>query len=68
MLERDAQRARNRAREHVARYLAATNHVNGLRRLGWDDQHFATCGSDDLIDALVAWGTGRDRGPRRGAP
>jgi probable F420-dependent oxidoreductase len=57
LLEADPERARAIGRPRVVRpYLALTNYVNNLRRLGWTDADFADGGSDALIDALVAHG------------
>lgn len=46
-------RARAIAREHVATRLALRNYANNLRTLGF---HENDSGSDQLVDALVAWG------------
>jgi len=56
VLEADADRARARAREHMATYLQLDNYVNNLRTLGYGDDDFADGGSDRLADAIVAWG------------
>jgi probable F420-dependent oxidoreductase len=57
VLEADPQRARDIARNAVARpYLELTNYTNNLRRLGFTDDNLADRGSDALIDALVAHG------------
>ncbi len=37
-------------------YLTLPNYVNNLRRLGWGDDDLGGGGSDELVDALVAWG------------
>jgi probable F420-dependent oxidoreductase len=58
LLETDATRARELAREHMGRYLQARNYANNLRRLGYDDDDLAGGGSDRLVDAIVAWGDG----------
>ena len=44
------------ARDHAARYLRLPNYRNNLVRLGWSDEETNEPGSDDLIDAIVAWG------------
>jgi len=56
VLEADPVQAREIARGHLARYLAAPNYANNLRRLGYSDQDFEDGGSDGLVDDLVAWG------------
>jgi probable F420-dependent oxidoreductase len=57
VVEADPARARAIARDYVRRYLALTNYVNNLRELGYGDDDFADCGSDRLVDAIIAWGT-----------
>jgi probable F420-dependent oxidoreductase len=56
ILDTDPARARQTAREFMARYLAAPNYYNNLKELGWDDGDIADGGSDALVDAIVAWG------------
>ncbi|GAA2782898.1 TIGR03620 family F420-dependent LLM class oxidoreductase [Saccharopolyspora taberi] len=56
VLDSDAGRARELARENVAGYLGAPHQVNNLRRLGFDDADFADGGSDRLVDAIAAAG------------
>lgn len=56
VLERDAARAREVARAHMAIYLGLPNYANNLRRLGFSDDDLASGGSDRLVDAIVAWG------------
>jgi probable F420-dependent oxidoreductase len=59
VLESDPQRARAIGRPRVQRpYLGLVNYTSNLRRLGWSEQDLSGGGSDALIDALVAWGTG----------
>lgn len=60
VLERDPGRAREIARAHMGRYLAAENYANNLRRLGFTDDDIANGGSDKLVDAIVAWGSLED--------
>jgi probable F420-dependent oxidoreductase len=60
VLDDDPERARSLARNHMTRYLALDNYANNLRRLGWDDRHLGDGGSDDLVDAIVAWGSIED--------
>ena len=56
VLERDAGRARERARRYMAIYLSLDNYRRNLRRLGFDEGDLDHGGSDRLIDALIAWG------------
>ena len=59
VLDTDPQRARALGRARVRRpYLGLVNYTSNLRRLGWGDADLSDGGSDALIDALVAWGTG----------
>lgn len=60
VLERDPGRAREIARAHMTRYLAAENYTNNLRRLGFTEDDIANGGSDKLVDAIVAWGSLED--------
>lgn len=56
VVETDAGRAREIAREYARVYLALPNYTNNLRELGFSDDDFAGGGSDRLIDAIVVWG------------
>jgi probable F420-dependent oxidoreductase len=56
VLERDPERARERARPFVAGYLDLPNYANNLRRLGFTEEDLAGGGNDRVIDAVVAWG------------
>jgi probable F420-dependent oxidoreductase len=56
LLERDASRARETAREAVAWYLTLPNYANNLRWLGFGEDDLSAQPSDRLVDALVAWG------------
>lgn len=56
VLATDPAEARRIARIHLARYLQAPNYANNWRRLGFTEQDLADGGSDQLVDALVAWG------------
>jgi probable F420-dependent oxidoreductase len=56
VLETNPERAREIARRHMARYLAAPNYTSNLLRLGFGEADFAAPGSDRLVDAIVAWG------------
>jgi probable F420-dependent oxidoreductase len=56
LLETDASRAREVARQHMRIYTGLPNYQNNLRQFGYDDADFADGGSDRLVDAIVAWG------------
>lgn len=56
VLERDAARAREIARQYTCQYLALPNYVNNLLDLGYGEDDTADGGSDRLVDDLVAWG------------
>ncbi len=56
VLDANPETARQAARNHMRRYLAAVNYTNNLHRLGWGDEDFANDGTDRLVDAIVAWG------------
>ena len=59
VLEADPQRARAIGRPRVQNpYLGLVNYTSNLRRLGWGDEDLSDGGSDALIDALVAHGSG----------
>ena len=56
VLDTDPDSARAAARTHMATYLTLPNYTNNLRRLGWGDEDLDGGGSDELVDAIVAWG------------
>jgi probable F420-dependent oxidoreductase len=56
VLETDAARARELAREHLATYLGLPNYVTNLFRLGFTEEDVREGGSDRLVDSIVAWG------------
>jgi probable F420-dependent oxidoreductase len=56
LLETDPERARERARTHVSRYLQLPNYTNNLLRHGISEEDLRDGGSDRLVDAIVAWG------------
>lgn len=56
LLESDPEKARSAARQALAPYMRLDNYVNNWRRLGFGDADLANGGSDQLIDANVAWG------------
>jgi probable F420-dependent oxidoreductase len=59
VLEDDPERARAIGRPRVQNpYLGMVNYTSNLRRLGWSDEDLSGGGSDALIDALVAHGSG----------
>ncbi len=59
VLDADPERARAIGRARVRDpYLGLVNYTSNLRRLGWGDDDLSGGGSDALIDALVAHGTG----------
>ena len=59
VLEADPRRAREIGRPRVRNpYLGLVNYTTNLRRLGWSDEDVSDGGSDALIDALVAHGSG----------
>jgi probable F420-dependent oxidoreductase len=59
VLEADPRKARAVGRPRVQNpYLGLVNYTSNLRRLGWSDADLADGGSDALIDALVAHGSG----------
>jgi probable F420-dependent oxidoreductase len=59
VLDTDAGRARRLGRARVSRpYLGLVNYTSNLRRLGWSEADLSDGGSDALVDALVAWGSG----------
>ena len=59
VLEADPERARAIGRPRVQNpYLRLANYTSNLRRLGWSEEDLSGGGSDALIDALVAHGSG----------
>jgi probable F420-dependent oxidoreductase len=67
VLESDPERARAIGRPRVQHpYLGLVNYTSNLRRLGWGDEDLSDDGSDALIDALVAHGSGKDVAARLG--
>jgi probable F420-dependent oxidoreductase len=56
VLERDPQTARAVARTYTSHYLARENYRENLRSLGFPLAALEGGGSDDVVDALVAWG------------
>ncbi len=67
VLEADPERARVIGRPRVrSPYLHLINYTSNLRRLGWSDEDLADGGSDALVDALVAHGSGDEIAGRLG--
>jgi len=67
VLEADPKQARAIGRPRVRDpYLGLVNYTANLRRLGWSDEDLADGGSDALIDALVAHGSGEQVAARLG--
>jgi probable F420-dependent oxidoreductase len=58
VLESDPARARSIARPNIDGYCGLPNYVRNWKRLGFTDEDVDTR-SDQLVDALIAWG-GRD--------
>jgi probable F420-dependent oxidoreductase len=56
VLEQDPQTARAVARTYTSHYLARENYRENLRSLGFPLADLEGGGSDDVVDALVAWG------------
>ena len=56
VLEHDPDTARAVARTYTSHYLARENYRENLRALGIPAAELEHGGSDDLVDALVAWG------------
>jgi probable F420-dependent oxidoreductase len=56
VLSTDPGEARSIARDHARYYLALDNYRNNLERMGWSASDVAGDGSDELIDAVIAWG------------
>lgn len=56
ILETDPEQARTAARRHLAPYLHLPNYTNNLLRLGFTAEDLSSGGSDQLIDAIFAWG------------
>lgn len=57
VLEPNADAARRLARQHTgAFYLSAPNYVRNLEWLGFTPEDLEGDGSDELVDAVVAWG------------
>ena len=55
VVETDPTRARQIARDNMARYLQLPNYTNNLVRMGFEEAEIADV-SDRLVDAIVVWG------------
>ena len=64
VLANDRASARAIGDQHTSRYLRTDNYRNNLLRLGWSEEEVQDAGSDDLFDAIVAWGD-RDQVAKR---
>lgn len=56
VLETDPSKAREIARQHMRIYLDLPNYANNLMRMGYEEQDLADA-SDNVVDAIVAWGS-----------
>ena len=56
LLEEDPGEARRLGRGAIAWYLTLPNYADNLRWLGFTEDDLADGGSDELVDALLAWG------------
>jgi probable F420-dependent oxidoreductase len=57
VVEPDAERAREVARDYAARYLRLTNYASNLLRFGFTERDIADGGSDRLIDEVIPHGS-----------
>jgi probable F420-dependent oxidoreductase len=56
VLETNPTKGRDIARKFLAIYLGLPNYTNNWLRLGFHESDFNNGGSDELIDAVIAWG------------
>ncbi len=56
LLETDPEKARARARKSMAGPLGMPNYRRNLVRAGFAEHELDQCGSDPVVDAVVAWG------------
>ena len=56
VLARGREEARSIGNAHTSLYLRTENYRNNLLRLGWKPEHLEPPGSDELFDAVMAWG------------
>ena len=58
ILESDATKARTAARQYMKTYVPRLpNYTRNLKNLGWPDEAFENGCNDELVDAIVAWGS-----------
>jgi probable F420-dependent oxidoreductase len=57
VLTTDAEQSRAFGRKTLEIYLSLANYTNNWKRLGFTDADVAKPGSDELVDAVVAYGT-----------
>ena len=57
LLEQDATRARAAAQAYMSSYLRIPHYATMLGRSGLSPADFVDGGSDQLVDAIVAWGS-----------
>jgi probable F420-dependent oxidoreductase len=57
LLEQDATRARAAARAYMSSYLRIPHYATMLGTVGFKPADFVDGGSDQLVDAIVAWGS-----------
>lgn len=60
----DPEQARNLARRAIAVYMPLQNYHRAWRERGFSDEDFAGKGTDDFVDALIAWGDAEKIGER----
>ncbi len=60
LLETDADTARAKARQELARYMGLPNYRNNWIRMGYTNDDFENGGSDRFMDGMVVWGTEDD--------
>ena len=63
-LAEDRSTARRQHEGHMQRFLAMSNYRENLVSLGWGLEDVQGVGSDELFDALVAWGAPADAARR----
>jgi probable F420-dependent oxidoreductase len=56
VLETDPSKAREIARQHMRIYLDLPNYANNLMRMGYEEQDLVDA-TDNVVDAIVAWGS-----------
>jgi probable F420-dependent oxidoreductase len=56
VLEGNRTEARVMSNNHLSRYLRTENYRANLLRLGWKEADLFPPGSEELFDAVVAWG------------